>query len=130
MNERFNFKVGDDVICNGYRGTVIKVCEGVLDGMVEVRLGQRGAVCVSASAPDCFPHVPHDGPCDRLHCPIIAAYQDAYDAATHWLVSDDELTKMEWDIAHEDPAFKWWPDWIKRLVHDARLARTVRDFER
>lgn len=41
-------KVGQKVICNGFPGVIVKVCEGVLKGMVEVRLG-RGTVCVSIS---------------------------------------------------------------------------------
>jgi hypothetical protein len=52
--QKFNFSVGDKVICNGFRGSIAKICDGVLDGMVEVRL-ERGKVCVSASYPDCYP---------------------------------------------------------------------------
>lgn len=41
------FTVGQKVICNGYDGTVKKVCEGQLSGMVEVRV-PGGLVCVCA----------------------------------------------------------------------------------
>jgi hypothetical protein len=47
------FKVGDAVICNGYPGTVTKVCAGQLRGMVEVKV-PGGLVCVSAGFPDCY----------------------------------------------------------------------------
>lgn len=52
--QRFSFKVGDKVICNGYDGAVRVVCNGQLQGMVEVQL-DRGGVCTSASYPDCYP---------------------------------------------------------------------------
>lgn len=39
---------GQKVMCNGYEGTITKVCDGQLSGMVEVRL-ERGDVCVDAS---------------------------------------------------------------------------------
>jgi len=48
--------VGMQVNCNGYEGTIQEVCDGKLDGMVVVRL-DSGAVCVSASFPDCYPTV-------------------------------------------------------------------------
>ena len=44
------WKAGDRVTCNGYPGTITKVCEGQLLGMVEVHL-PGGWACVSASAP-------------------------------------------------------------------------------
>ena len=56
VGQRFGFKAGDDVVANGYRGTVAKVCDGQLTGMVEVRL-PGGVACMSASFPDCFPAV-------------------------------------------------------------------------
>ncbi len=37
-------KVGQQVICNGYPGTITRICEWTT-GMVEVRL-ERGLVCV------------------------------------------------------------------------------------
>jgi len=40
------FRVGDRVICNGYPGTVIRICEWS-DSMIEVRLAS-GVVCVDA----------------------------------------------------------------------------------
>jgi len=46
--------VGQKVICNGHKGTVTKVCDGQLSGMVEVRL-ERGSVCVPYVYPDCYP---------------------------------------------------------------------------
>ncbi len=45
------FSVNEQVVCNGYPGTVIDVGTGQLAGMVIVRL-ERGCVCVSANAPD------------------------------------------------------------------------------
>ena len=36
--------IGQKVICNGYEGVVTEVCDGVLEGMVVVRLA-RGTVC-------------------------------------------------------------------------------------
>lgn len=42
------FHVGQHVICNGYPGTIMEVCDGQLHGMVVVRL-ERGEVCVDAS---------------------------------------------------------------------------------
>lgn len=40
-------KVGTEVMCNGHKGTVVRVCEWDRDGeLVEVRL-ERGTVCVS-----------------------------------------------------------------------------------
>ncbi len=41
-------KVGQKVKCNGYDGTVTRVCDGQLEGMVEVR-APGGITCVSAS---------------------------------------------------------------------------------
>jgi hypothetical protein len=40
-----NVTIGQQVICNGYRGTICRVLTGQLDGTVEVRL-QSGEVCV------------------------------------------------------------------------------------
>lgn len=54
LKRGYAFKVGDKVICNGFPGRVAKVCDGVLMGMVEVRL-HRGLVCVPARYPDCYP---------------------------------------------------------------------------
>jgi len=42
------WKVGQEVICNGYPGHISRICDGQLAGMVEVRL-ERGEVCVSAN---------------------------------------------------------------------------------
>ena len=43
------YKVGDRVPCNGgYPGTIVKVHEGQLKGMVDVRLAS-GVVCVDIS---------------------------------------------------------------------------------
>jgi hypothetical protein len=44
---RPTFTKGQRVHCNGYEGTVYKVCDGQLAGMYEVRL-PGGLVCVSA----------------------------------------------------------------------------------
>jgi hypothetical protein len=41
--------VGTDVICNGFRGTVIEVCGGKLTGMIVVRL-DRGETCVGSNS--------------------------------------------------------------------------------
>ncbi|MHB8086302.1 MAG: hypothetical protein ACYDHZ_10790 [Dehalococcoidia bacterium] len=41
-------ELGQSVICNGYPGTIIKVCTGQLTGMVEVRLAS-GVCCVDAA---------------------------------------------------------------------------------
>jgi len=43
------FKVGDKVICNGYPGSVTRVCDGQLAGMLEVRV-PGGVTCVDASS--------------------------------------------------------------------------------
>lgn len=42
-----NTKVGDKVICNGYTGTITRLCEWS-NSMVEVRLNS-GLVCVDES---------------------------------------------------------------------------------
>lgn len=47
MNSDPVFRSGQKVICNGYEGTVMKVCDGQLSGMVEVRV-PGGLVCVCA----------------------------------------------------------------------------------
>ena len=47
MENFAGYKVGDKVICNGYDGTVTKLCEWSDGGLVEVRLA-RGGVCVCA----------------------------------------------------------------------------------
>jgi hypothetical protein len=39
---------GDQVTCNGFAGTVTKMCDGQLTGMAEVRLGS-GTICVDVS---------------------------------------------------------------------------------
>lgn len=52
VGEKFTFVKGQSVICNGYPGTVQRMYDA---DMVEVRL-ERGAVCVSASYPDCYPN--------------------------------------------------------------------------
>ena len=52
--QRFDLSVGDSIVANGYRGSVGKVLDGQLEGMVEVRL-PGGVACVSASFPECFP---------------------------------------------------------------------------
>lgn len=51
-----SIQVGDAVRVNrcetaphGYAGTIIELCTGQLDGMVVVRLGQRGKICVGLS---------------------------------------------------------------------------------
>ena len=56
VGQRFDFKPGEAIVGNGYRGTVAKVLDGQLAGMVEVRL-PGGIACVSASFPDCFPAI-------------------------------------------------------------------------
>jgi len=43
-----DIKVGTELFCNGYPGTVTKICDGQLKGMAEIRLS-RGGVCVSLS---------------------------------------------------------------------------------
>lgn len=46
--KKFNgLNVGDAVMCNGYAGTVTRLCEWS-NSMVEVRLGS-GTVCVDAN---------------------------------------------------------------------------------
>lgn len=52
--QRFQFTVGQAVICNGFPGTIYRVCEGPLKGLVDVRV-PGGLTCVSASYPDVFP---------------------------------------------------------------------------
>jgi hypothetical protein len=54
IGQRFEFKRGDRVICNGYPGTVQTVYTDKYGSMVDVRL-ERGEVCVSASYPTCYP---------------------------------------------------------------------------
>ena len=54
VGQRFDFAVGDHVICNGYPGVVRVVLDGVCAGMVEVRLA-RGDVATGANYPDCYP---------------------------------------------------------------------------
>lgn len=53
-----NSKVGDHVICNGYRGTVTRTKDSPgsswLGSMVEVRV-PGGVTCVSDSPPDVIP---------------------------------------------------------------------------
>jgi len=44
-------KVGQKVIANGYEGTVIRVLDGQLKGMIEVRLSS-GVICIDASEVD------------------------------------------------------------------------------
>lgn len=39
---------GQDVMCNGYPGFIREICDGPLDGMVEVEL-RSGTVCVDIS---------------------------------------------------------------------------------
>jgi len=56
LGQRFDFKQGDQVVANGYRGTVSRTLDGELAGMAEVRLPGGGS-CMSASFPDCFPAV-------------------------------------------------------------------------
>ena len=56
LGQRFDFKQGDQVVANGYRGTVSRTLDGELAGMAEVRL-PGGVSCMSASFPDCFPAV-------------------------------------------------------------------------
>ncbi len=56
VGQRFDFKVGDPIVGNGYRGTVTAVCTGQLAGMVEVRL-PGGTACLSASYPNCYPAI-------------------------------------------------------------------------
>ena len=41
-------RVGQNVMCNGFPGTITAVCSGKLKGMIEVRL-ERGTVCVDAT---------------------------------------------------------------------------------
>lgn len=41
-------RIGTEVICNGYRGTITEVCAGKLEGMVVVRV-PGGTTCVSIS---------------------------------------------------------------------------------
>jgi hypothetical protein len=41
-------QTGQQVLCNGHKGTVVKICDGQLKGMVEVRLNS-GVVCVDAT---------------------------------------------------------------------------------
>ncbi len=49
--QRFTFQPGDQVVCNGYPGSVARMYG---EGMVEVRV-PGGLTCVSASYPDCYP---------------------------------------------------------------------------
>jgi hypothetical protein len=53
MTEK-QFKLGDPVMCNGYPGTISRICEGQLAGMVEVRF-PRGTVCVSVDDAGLYP---------------------------------------------------------------------------
>lgn len=41
--------VGQRVLCNGFVGYVMKVCDGVLTGMAEVQVA-RGLACVSIAS--------------------------------------------------------------------------------
>ena len=54
VGERFEFKPGDAIVANGFRGTVNKALDGTLAGMVEVSL-PGGVSCNSSSFPDCYP---------------------------------------------------------------------------
>jgi len=54
VGQHFDFNAGESVVANGIRGTVTKVLDGQLAGMLEVRL-PGGVICVSASFPNCFP---------------------------------------------------------------------------
>lgn len=60
IGQPFVFTEGQQVICNGQRGTVARVLVGQLAGMVEIRLA-RGLVCVSACYPDCYPAPAEEG---------------------------------------------------------------------
>ena len=55
QGQRFNFKAGDRVICNGYEGTISKAALGNQGGMVEAHV-PGGITCVSGSYPDCYPN--------------------------------------------------------------------------
>lgn len=54
IGQSFDFQVGEPIVANGFRGSVSKVLDGQLAGMLEVRL-PGGTACVSSSFPDCFP---------------------------------------------------------------------------
>ncbi len=54
IGQRFALTKGQQVICNGYPGTVIQVHTGQLAGMVDVRV-PGGLTTVSASYPDVYP---------------------------------------------------------------------------
>lgn len=41
-------EVGNQVVCNGFPGTITEIYTGKLNGMIEVRL-ERGTVCVDAT---------------------------------------------------------------------------------
>ena len=47
MSKYNGFKVGSRVMCNGFLGTVVRLCEWS-DMMIEVRLNS-GVVCIDAS---------------------------------------------------------------------------------
>jgi len=101
IGQRFDFEVGQPVICNGFEGAIAEVHSGQLQGMVSVRL-DSGSVTVSASYPDCYP-----APEDRTHLlkPWIVLYG----------VEALEFHCMAEDIAHAtatgaNPVIKCWDD--------------------
>ncbi len=49
MNNTQAFQVGQEVLCNGFRGVVKKVCDGQLQGMLEVQV-PGGLTCVGAGS--------------------------------------------------------------------------------
>jgi len=53
--QRFEFKEGDPVWCEGRIGTIATVCGGSLRSKVAVRLCAEGVVYVDACFPNCYP---------------------------------------------------------------------------
>jgi hypothetical protein len=56
VGQKFEFKVGDLIVGNGFRGTVKEVCSGQLDGRVVVGL-PGGSGWLASSYPDCYPAI-------------------------------------------------------------------------
>jgi hypothetical protein len=55
VGQRFEFRQGDAVVCNGYPGTIYRVETGTLERMVTVRL-RSGLTTVEASYPTVYPN--------------------------------------------------------------------------